>query len=279
MKISILTPSYNSVKYIEQAIKSVLSQDYSEWEHIVIDGGSTDGTVEILKKYDHLKWLSEPDKGQSDAMNKAFELSNGELIIYLNVDDTIEPCAFSKVISYFNTHSDCKLLVGDLNVWDNNHILKYKHSPSTKLVDIFDLIKLKFPLNPASYYYKREVQERIGQFPLNNHYSMDYWFLLRAYNYFQIDKIDFVLGNYVHTGENKSFSFVEGKSSLFNDLLDFLCEMKMIAKHKHFLISCHENYLKEVSDYRKKIAERAFSYSNLAYRIKRKFRNMIMHNL
>ena len=69
LKISVITPVLNNVKYIEDAIKSVLIQDYTNFEHVVIDGESTDGTIDILKKYKYLKWVSEPDKGQSDAMN------------------------------------------------------------------------------------------------------------------------------------------------------------------------------------------------------------------
>ena len=104
MKISILTPSFNSAQYIERAIKSVMDQNYDDWEHIVVDGGSNDGTVEILKKYTHIKWISEPDRGQSDAMNKAFAMSRGDIIGYLNADDTYEPNIFKIIVEYFNNN-------------------------------------------------------------------------------------------------------------------------------------------------------------------------------
>ena len=86
-KISIVTPSYNSAKFIEDCIQSVLKQNYPNFEHIVIDGGSTDGTVEILKQYPHLKWISEPDEGQSDALNKGFKMAEGDILGWLNADD------------------------------------------------------------------------------------------------------------------------------------------------------------------------------------------------
>lgn len=79
-KISLVTPSYNSGKYIRETISSVLSQDYDNFEYFVIDGGSTDNTVKILKKYPHLKWVSEPDEGQSDALNKGLKMATGEII-------------------------------------------------------------------------------------------------------------------------------------------------------------------------------------------------------
>ncbi len=96
-KISIVTPSYNSAEFIEDCIQSVLKQNYPNFEHIIIDGGSTDGTVEILKKYPHLKWISEPDEGQSDALNKGFKKAEGDIIGWLNSDDVYLPGTFNKV--------------------------------------------------------------------------------------------------------------------------------------------------------------------------------------
>jgi glycosyltransferase involved in cell wall biosynthesis len=87
LKISIVTPSYNQGQYIEETIQSVLTQHYDNFEHIVIDGGSTDNTIEILKKYPHLIWVSEPDEGQSDAINKGFRRASGDIIGWLNADD------------------------------------------------------------------------------------------------------------------------------------------------------------------------------------------------
>lgn len=96
-KISIVTPSYNQGSYIEDAIESVMKQEYSDFEHIIIDAGSTDNTLKILKKYPHLIWTSEPDKGQSDAINKGFKKATGQIIGWLNADDYYLPCTFKKV--------------------------------------------------------------------------------------------------------------------------------------------------------------------------------------
>ena len=87
MKISIITPSFNQGEYIEQTILSVLNQSYKNFEHIICDGGSTDGTVDILKKYKHLVWVSEKDAGQSDALNKALSICTGDIIGWINSDD------------------------------------------------------------------------------------------------------------------------------------------------------------------------------------------------
>ena len=88
-KISVITPSYNTGKYIEATIKSIINQQYNNIEHIIFDGNSQDNTVDILKQYSHLKWISEPDSGQSSALNKGFKLAKGKYIVWLNSDDIL----------------------------------------------------------------------------------------------------------------------------------------------------------------------------------------------
>lgn len=196
-KISVITPSLNSEKYIEQAIKSVLSQSYPTFEHIVVDGGSTDQTIEILKKYPHIKWISEPDEGQSDAMNKGFAMSTGEIIVYLNADDFFEPSAFHTVINYLSRRNGIFFLAGELYVIDEEG--NRKGTENTK-VTLFEMLHWwrpnPFPSNPVSYFYYREVQEEVGGFDVNNHYSMDYDFLLKVATIYKIKKIDEKLGDF-----------------------------------------------------------------------------------
>jgi glycosyltransferase involved in cell wall biosynthesis len=103
MKISIITPSYNQGRFIEDAIQSVLKQEYNNIEHIIIDACSSDDTVERLKKYPHLKWVSEPDNGQSDALNKGFKMATGDIICWLNSDDFYLPGAFQKVVNILSS--------------------------------------------------------------------------------------------------------------------------------------------------------------------------------
>lgn len=98
LKISIITVSFNQGQFIEDNILSVINQNYSNVEHIIIDAGSTDGTLDILKKYDkHLNWVSEPDKGQSEGLNKGFKKATGEIIGWFNSDDRIPPGTLHKV--------------------------------------------------------------------------------------------------------------------------------------------------------------------------------------
>src|SRR5688572_16722120 len=113
MKISILTPCFNSERYIKRAIDSVLVQGYKNYEHIIMDGGSTDGTVNILKNYPHLIWESMPDKGQSDAMNKALKKATGDVIIFLNADDALAENLLTEISNNFAVFPQADMIVGN----------------------------------------------------------------------------------------------------------------------------------------------------------------------
>ncbi len=245
MKISIITPSFNCVKYIERAIQSVLNQDYENWEHIIIDGGSTDGTVDILKKYDHLKWISEPDRGQSDAMNKGFAISTGDVVGYLNADDEYAPGVFKLMAEQFNTEKKTEFVFGDLIQTRDGH--EYRNKPNGNLNAILNYWPCQFPLNAVSYFYKREVQATIGHFPVDNHFTMDYWFLLRVFKNYKTKYIPIVFGNFHFTDTNKSGHAERARESLrvvrnqflrdnpFSALLYFLSILKSRLGYMYFV--------------------------------------------
>jgi glycosyltransferase involved in cell wall biosynthesis len=114
-KLSIITPSFNQAGYLEQTILSVFQQNYEPLEFIVIDGGSTDGSVEIIRKYENQLafWVSEKDRGQADALNKGLQRATGDIVAYLNSDDLYLPGAFAAVVNYFREHPECDWLCGD----------------------------------------------------------------------------------------------------------------------------------------------------------------------
>jgi glycosyltransferase involved in cell wall biosynthesis len=118
--VSIITPSYNQANYLEETIQSVLAQDYASIEYIIVDGGSGDGSQEIIQRYsDRLAWwVSEPDQGQTDAINKGFERAHGEILAWINSDDTYLPCAISEAVEYLSHHPEVGMVYGDANLID-----------------------------------------------------------------------------------------------------------------------------------------------------------------
>lgn len=125
--ISIITPTFNSFKYIETTIQSVINQSYKNFEYIIIDGGSKDGTLEIVEKYkDKLSyWISEPDSGMYQAINKGIAKSNGSIIAYLNSDDIYYPDTLKKVVNFFNENDEISLVYGRLDFIDKNSTWLY----------------------------------------------------------------------------------------------------------------------------------------------------------
>lgn len=216
MKISIITPSYNTGRFIDRAINSVLSQSYKNFEHIIIDGGSSDSTIDILKSYDHLKWISEPDKGQPDALNKGFDISSGQIIACLNTDDFFFEDAFIKVMSHFNNLVD--LVMGNVLVKRDSEI-KAKEWINNPKSDFIDMIRHwepnSFCVNPVGYFYKRELHQKIGGFNIANHAHHDLEFLLEASIQGNIKKINHILGVFSHRIDNKT-SITQNKPSSWN---------------------------------------------------------------
>ncbi|HTX79640.1 MAG TPA: glycosyltransferase family 2 protein, partial [Longilinea sp.] len=122
MLVSIVTPSFNQARFLERTIRSVLEQTDADIEYLVVDGGSTDGSVEIIQKYaDRLAWwVSEKDKGQTDAINKGFSHAHGEILAWLNSDDTYEPHAISEAVAFLQAHPDTGMVYGDANFIDED---------------------------------------------------------------------------------------------------------------------------------------------------------------
>lgn len=171
-KISIVTVSFNQGQFIEDNILSVVNQNYPNIEHIIIDAGSTDGTLEILKKYDqHLNWVSELDKGQSDGLNKGFKKATGDIIGWFNSDDRVAPGALHKVARFFIDNPDEIAVVGDQVIIDEEGcFLKTIKSRSYS----FDyLVNHAKGITQNSTFFKRSVFEKTGYLNEDVHYAMD----------------------------------------------------------------------------------------------------------
>ena len=120
--VSIITPSFNQARYLESTIHSVLDQDYPNIEYIIVDGGSTDGSAEIIHGFsDRLAWwVSEKDHGQTDAINKGFARAKGEILAWLNSDDTYQPHAIAEAVGLLRDRPEVGLVYGDANFIDEN---------------------------------------------------------------------------------------------------------------------------------------------------------------
>ncbi len=118
--VSIVTPSFNQARYLEETICSVLQQDYPHIEYILVDGGSTDGSLEIIQRYaDRLAWwVSEPDRGQTEAINKGFAHAHGEILAWLNSDDTYQPGTITEAVDFLQAHPETGMVYGDANLVD-----------------------------------------------------------------------------------------------------------------------------------------------------------------
>lgn len=184
--ITIITPVYNGRRFIESCIQAVIEQDCPDLEHIIVDGASTDGTVEVIRQYagihSHIRWVSEQDKGQSDAMNKGIAMARGEILGILNVDDFYEPRVLNRVLKIFKMCPEPSLVVGNCNVLGGQDVLLRVCKPDR--LDFTDLLLgpnvNPFPLNPASYFYHTSLHKIIGPYKTDEHYALDVDFLLRA---------------------------------------------------------------------------------------------------
>lgn len=179
--VSIVTPSYNQAAFISETIDSVLQQDYSPIEYAVYDGGSTDGTVEILKGYgNRLTWISEPDTGQANAINKGWKKARGSILAYLNSDDTYAlPNAVTHAVEYFRRHPEVGIVYGGSAYTDSasNQIGTYRAYPF-EYDQVFS--RCENPIPQPSAFIRREVIDTIGYFDetLQCAIDLDYW--LRA---------------------------------------------------------------------------------------------------
>src|SRR5262245_6193998 len=177
--VSIITPSFNQARYLEATIQSVLSQDYPRIEYILIDGASTDGSVEIIKKYENrfAYWVSEKDHGQADAINKGFARAKGEIIAWLNSDDYFLPKTISSVVKIFEENPDAVMVYGDMLAVDEYgqtiNLLKFKQ------LSLEDLLCFQIIGQPAVF-FRREIYEKTGGLDTTFHFLLDHHLWIRV---------------------------------------------------------------------------------------------------
>lgn len=204
MKITVVTPSFNQGSFIEETIRSVMHQDHGEVEHIVVDGGSTDNTVEILRKYDHLRWVSEKDSGQSNAINKGFRMATGGILAWLNSDDMYEENVLGAVAGYFEDHPDCMLAYGDITFVDRSGARMFAITGGT--MDYASLLENPDRVRQPSCFWRSELVRELGGLDEDLHLAMDFDFLVRAGARHRFYYLPRSLSRFRSYDENKSWS-------------------------------------------------------------------------
>ncbi len=213
-KVSVITPSYNQAQFIRMTIDSVLSQNYPNLEYIVMDGGSTDGTVEILRSYGkRIKWVSKKDKGQSDAINRGLKMATGEIVSYLNSDDLYQKECLLEVSNFFQKNPQYYFLSGKCDVIDekgnsiDNFITLYKNFFLKHLSKKDVLSILNYISQPATF-WRKEVISKIGFFDTKLNYAMDYDYWLRMIKIYKLGFIDRYLASYrIHRNSKSGANF------------------------------------------------------------------------
>lgn len=205
-RISVVTPSFNQGKYLEDAIISVLEQNYPDFEHIIYDNCSTDNTIDILKKYRHLTWFSETDKGQSHALNKGFSLAQGEWIIWLNADDYLLPGAMAAYTEAISRSQKVDLVYGHVNFVDaQRRLLKTVYQiPYSYNLSLYGVYA---PPSSGSLFRAEFLKKNL----LNEdyHYVMDSEWFLRNGNSINCVLVNKVLVNFRVSGENKTAQHIK----------------------------------------------------------------------
>ena len=220
--ISVVTPSYNQGKFIEQTIQSVLAQNYPNFEHFVIDGGSTDETLEILKKHPHLKWVSEKDKGQADALNKGFKMATGDIIAWINSDDWYDVDAFKCIADFFVTNPEKKIVMGNCNRVDEQGVIfdiVVNHQRSFAELSRY-WVPHSIPTQPAIF-FRRSLLYQYGFLDESLYYAMDYDLWMR----FSIDNIFYHLDKTV-----ANYRFHSAAKGGSQDWSKFVPEWKAVSQ-------------------------------------------------
>ena len=293
LKLTIVTPSYNQGIFIDQTIRSVLNQDYKNLEYIVIDGGSTDDSLNIINSYSSKisKIITEPDKGQSDAINKGFNIASGEILGWLNSDDVYLPGALNKVADYFEQNPECKWVAGNCIFTD----IFLKPAWQYNVPNIQPEEYLKFwegnYLSQPSVFFKKELFDEVGGLNINLHYAMDLdlWLKFMSISPLHVINTDLSINR---TYPNTKTS--TGKEDAINEIADIIFNSSLNKQQgynlsfiksslKHYFITIGKNtFRSDLDNVFKNIAGYKLRFTDklqlLAITIKRFISKLIFNN-
>jgi len=204
--VSIVTPSFNQGRFIDQTIQSVLGQDYPNLEYIVVDGGSTDETLDVLRRYEgRLRWVSERDGGQSEAINKGFRMARGDIVSWLNSDDTYLAGAVGKAVAYLCSHPEVAMVYGEGYLMDEAGRVT-RRFPATEPFSLWRLVYFSDYILQQTVFWRRSVFDAVGMLDESLHYGMDWDFWIRVAKRFEIAYMPEFLGNLREYATAKTFA-------------------------------------------------------------------------
>lgn len=205
-RVGIVTPSYNQGQFLQKTILSVLNQDYPNLEYIIIDGGSTDGSVDIIRKYeDRLAfWVSEPDRGQADAINKGFEQATGSIFAWLNSDDLLEPSAVSLAVYSLMRYPDVGMVYGDRTMIDaRSNVLGHLIGGSFRLY----LFRAYMAIPQETVFFRRDLFYEVGGLDESLEFVFDLDLWCRMQRVAKIRHLPAFMGRYREHSQAKSYDF------------------------------------------------------------------------
>ena len=203
-RVSIVTPSYNQASFLEETICSVIDQGYPNLEYFIIDGGSKDGSLEIIKKYSkHLAgWISETDQGQTDAINKGFARATGDVFAWLNSDDTYQPGAISEAVAYLEAYPKTGMVYGDANLIDEGGKVIGKFP--ARQTDYSHLMRGYVHIPQQASFFRSEHWKQVGPLDPTFYFAMDYDLWVRLSRRTQLDYVPRLWANFRLHGSAKS---------------------------------------------------------------------------
>ena len=193
--VSVITPSYNQGQFLGAAIDSVLAQDYPRIEYLVVDGGSSDSSLDVLRSYDNrVRWISEPDRGQADAINKGVTLTRGELVAWMNADDVYTPGAIGRAVAVLQAHQQAALVYGQAEFMDHrgNALGPSSHVRPFSLDQLIH--DLDFVVQPATL-FRRDAFLAVGGLDPDLHYCLDYDLWIKLALRYQVQYLPAVLAH------------------------------------------------------------------------------------
>lgn len=204
--VTIITPSYNQGRFIRATIESVLSQDYPHIEYIVMDGGSTDETVQVVQEYaGRVRWISEKDRGQSHAINKGFQMAKGAIVAWINSDDIVLPGAVSSAVSAFKRKPWAGAVYGEGYTMDEHGKLTGRFE-ATEPFNLWKLVYLSDYILQQTVYFRMAVLDEVGYLDESLHYGMDWDILIRIGKRYPLEYVPEYMGCLREYADAKTFS-------------------------------------------------------------------------